>query len=255
MLDRRIVKVKVEGDYACFTRPDLKVERMTYPCMTPSAARGILDSILWKPEFQWYVRRIQVLKPVRFATIKRNEINSRQGTAPITVDAVDALGKPKYRAQRNSVVLRQVTYIIEASIYQTKDDSRNPPDKYIGKKGIDADHDGIFVRRVKKGQCWRRPYLGTREFAAEFMEPDGTEQPISDTIPIGSMLFDIFWDDKGKTLPLFFHDVAIRNGVLNCEVPENEKMMSSTHFRPPIDSEVSGALYELNQREGKEAGL
>jgi len=255
MLDRRIVKVKVEGDYACFTRPDLKVERMTYPCMTPSAARGTLDSILWKPEFQWYVRRIQVLKPVRFATIKRNEINSRQGTAPITVDAVDALGKPKYRAQRNSVVLRDVAYIIEASIYQTKNDDKNRPEKYIGKKGIDADHDGIFVRRVKKGQCWRRSYLGTREFAAEFMEPDGTEQPISDTIPIGSMLFDIFWDDKGKALPLFFHDVAIRNGVLNCEVPENDKMMSSTHFRPPIDSEVSAALYELNQREGMEAAL
>ncbi|MBU1752921.1 CRISPR-associated protein Cas5 [bacterium] len=79
MLDSRIVKVKVSGDFACFTRPDLKVERMTYPCMTPSAARGILDSILWKPEFQWYVRRILVLKPVKFCTIKRNEINSKQG--------------------------------------------------------------------------------------------------------------------------------------------------------------------------------
>jgi CRISPR-associated protein Cas5d len=254
MLDSRIVKIKVEGHYACFTRPDLKVERMTYPCMTPSAARGILDSILWKPEFQWYVRRIQILKPVRFATIKRNEINSKQGATPIVVDAIDALGKPKYRAQRNSVVLRNVAYIIEASIYQTKND-RNTPEKYIAKKGIDADHDGIFIRRVKKGQCWRRPYLGTREFAAEFMEPDGTDQPIHDTIPIGSMLFDIFWDDKGNPLPLFFHDVAIRNGILNCEVPENDKMMSSTHFRPAIDSEVSAGLYEFNQLEAKEEAL
>ena len=255
MLDSRIVKVKVKGDYACFTRSDLKVERMTYPCMTPSAARGILDSILWKPEFQWYVRRIQVLKPIRFATIKRNEINSKQGRTPIVVDEVDASGKPKYRAQRNSVVLRDVAYIIEASIYQAMNDDKNRPEKYIGRKDIDADHDGIFSRRVKKGQCWRRPYLGTREFAAEFVEPNGDERPIQETIPIGSMLFDIFWDDGRKALPLFFHDVAIRKGVLDCEVPENDKMMESSHFRPPIDSELSAALYEFNQQEAEEAAL
>ena len=104
MLDSRIVKVKVSADFACFTRPDLKVERMTYPCMTPSAARGILDSILWKPEFQWYVRRILVLKPVRFFTIKRNEISSKQGCSPIVIE--------KKRAQRNSVILKDVAYII-----------------------------------------------------------------------------------------------------------------------------------------------
>jgi len=247
MLDSRIVKVKVEGDYACFTKPDLKVERMTYPCMTPSAARGILDSILWKPEFQWYVRRIHVLKPIRFATIKRNEINTKQGRNPIVIE--------EKRAQRNSVVLRGVAYIIEASIYQTQRDDKNRPEKYAGKKGVDADHDGIFVRRVKKGQCWRRPYLGTREFAAEFMEPNGDERPIRETIPIGSMLFDIFWDDNRKALPLFFHDVAIRNGVLDCEVPENDKMMSSSHFQPPIGSEVSAALYGFNKREDEEAVL
>ena len=241
MLDSRIVKVKVEGNYACFTRPDLKVERMTYPCMTPSAARGILDSILWKPEFQWYVRRIQVLKPVRFATIKRNEINTKQGRNPIVIE--------EKRAQRNSVVLRDVAYVIEASIYQEKQTEKNKPEKYIGRKGVDADKDGIFVRRVKKGQCWRRPYLGTREFAAEFMEPDRTDQPIQETIPIGSMLFDIFYDDIGKPEPLFFYDVAVRNGILNCEVPENDKMMKSSHFRPPIDSEVSAAIYEFNKRE------
>src|SRR3989339_754122 len=174
MLDKEVVSVKVKGDFACFTRPDLKVERMTYPCMTPSAARGILDSILWKPEFQWYVRRILVLKPVKFYTIKRNEINSKQGRNPIIIE--------EKRAQRNSVVLKDVAYIIEASIYQKEQSDRNKPEKYIGKKGIDADHDGIFIRRVKKGQCWRRPYLGTREFSAEFMEPNGTEQPIKETI-------------------------------------------------------------------------
>jgi len=255
MLDRRVVRLKVKGDFACFTRPDLKVERMTYPCMTPSAARGILDSILWKPEFQWYVRRILVLNSIRFATIKRNEINSKQSRTPIIIDEVDAVGKPKYRAQRNSVVLKDVAYIIEASIYQKQASEENKPEKYIGRKGVDADNDGMFIRRVKKGQCWRRPYLGVREFSAEFMELDETEQPIKDTIPIGSMLFDIFYASNGKPEPLFFYDVAVRNGVLNCEVPENDKMMQSSHFRPPINSETSAMIYEFNQREEEEAAL
>ncbi|MEO5357294.1 MAG: type I-C CRISPR-associated protein Cas5c [Nitrospirae bacterium YQR-1] len=247
MLDKREVRVKVKGDFALFTRPDLKVERMTYPCMTPSAARGILDSILWKPEFQWYIRRIIVLKPIRFATIKRNEINSKQSKHPIIIE--------ENRVQRNSVVLRDVAYIIEASIYQSQVSEKNKPEKYVGRKGIDSKNDGIFNRRLKKGQCWRRPYLGVREFTAEFMEPDGTEQPITETVPIGSMLFDIFYDTKGKPAPLFFYDVAIRNGILNCEVPENDKMMESSHVQPPMDSEASAQIYEFNLQEEREAGL
>ena len=247
MLNSRIVKVKLKGDFACFTRPDLKVERMSYPCMTPSAARGILDSILWKPEFQWYVRRIIVLKPIRFTAIKRNEINSKQGRNPIVIE--------EKRAQRNSVVLRDVAYVIEASIYQKQQSDRNKPEKYIGRKGVDADHDGIFIRRLKKGQCWRRPYLGTREFSAEFMPPDGTEHPIQDTMPIGNMLFDIFYDENGKPEPMFFHEVAIRSGMLNCEVPENDKMMLSSHNQPPKEREVSSLIYAFNQREEEEAEL
>lgn len=239
MLDSRIVKVKVKGDFACFTRPDLKVERMSYPCMTPSAARGILDSILWKPEFQWYVRKIGVLTPIRFTSIKRNEINSKQGRTPVLIE--------DKRAQRNSVVLKDVKYIIEASIYQKEPLKGCPVEKYIGRKGLDADHDGIFIRRIKKGQCWRRPYLGVREFPAEFMEPDGLEEPIRETIPIGSMLFDIFYDEKGKPEPVFFYDVLIKNGEINCEVPENDRMMQSSHIQPPECGETSSLLYEFNQ--------
>jgi len=242
MLDDQIVRVKVTGDFACFTRPDLKVERMTYPCMTPSAARGILDSILWKPEFQWYVRRILVLNPVKFASIKRNEIKSKQGRTPIVIE--------DRRVQRNSVVLRDVAYIIEASIFLIQPSGKNGFGKYAG---MHPGKEGMFPRRVNKGQCWRRPYLGTREFSAEFMAPDGTEQPIEETIPIGGMLFDLFYDAKGKPEPLFFHDVAIRNGVLNCEVPENDRMMQSSHIRPPVDSEVSSLVYGFNQREEEEA--
>jgi len=245
MIHKEIVRIKVQGEYACFTRPDLKVERMTYPCMTPSAARGILDCILWKPEFQWYVRKILVLNPVRFISVKRNEINAKQGRNPIIVDEVGSDGKPKYRTQRNSVVLKDVAYIIEASIHQDPVSEKNPPIKYVE----------MFRRRVRKGQCWRRPYLGTREFSAEFMEPDGIEKPIDETVPVGSMLFDIFYDEKGRPQPLFFYDVTINKGILNCEVPENEKMMQSSHFQPPVDSEVSAVLYDFNQLEEKEAAL
>jgi len=237
MLDNEIVRVKVQGEFACFTRPDLKVERMTYPCMTPSAARGILDSILWKPEFQWYVRRIIVLNPVRFFSVKRNEVNSKQGKNPIVIE--------DRRAQRNSIVLRDVAYIIEASIHQKEKSDKNPPKKYIE----------MFRRRVRKGQCYRRPYLGLREFYAEFSEPDGKEMPIPEPIPIGSMLFDIFYDENGKPAPLFFYNVSVENGILKCEVPENDKMMESSHVRPPADSEVSAYLYEFKKYEDKEFSM
>ncbi|NMC58953.1 MAG: type I-C CRISPR-associated protein Cas5 [Candidatus Methanofastidiosa archaeon] len=242
MPDNEIVKVKVTGDFACFTRPDLKVERMSYPCMTPSAARGILDSILWKPEFKWWVRSIKILKPIVFLSLTRNEINSKQTSKPIEVDLVDKNGKPMYRAQRNSIVLKDVSYLIEASIYQDKNDDSNPPKKYVE----------MFRRRVRKGQCWRRPYLGTREFAAEFFEPDGTEQPIKDTMPIGSMLFDIFYDEKGKPTPLFFHDVAIIKGVLACPDNLNLKMMHSSHIRPELKQAISSVIYDFNLNEKME---
>jgi CRISPR-associated protein Cas5d len=236
MLDDEIVRVKVSGDFACFTRPDFKVERMTYPCMTPSAARGVLDSILWKPEFQWYVRRILILKPIKFFSIKRNEIKSKQHNKPIEIE--------KERTQRNSIILRDVAYIIEASVYQTKIDKDNLPIKYVT----------MFQRRVAKGQCFRRPVLGTREFAAEFCEPNAEDTPISDIIPIGSMLFDIFYDKNGKPSPLFFYDVAILNGELDCSVKENETMMQSSHLQPPVESEFSSAMYAFNLKEERYDG-
>jgi len=237
MLDNEIVKVKVTGNYACFTRPDLKVERMTYPCMTPSAARGILDSILWKPEFQWWIHRILVLKPVKFISVKRNELGEKQGNNPIIIE--------EKRQQRNSIILKDVAYIIEASVFQKDFSSNNPPKKYAE----------MFRRRVKKGQCWRRPYLGTREFAADFSEPVGNETPVNESYPIGSILFDIFYEDKGKPKPLYFYDVKIENGILKCPRGENEKMMQSSHFRPALDENVSYAIYEFNKNEEKEVWL
>ncbi|MHB8338247.1 MAG: type I-C CRISPR-associated protein Cas5c [Ignavibacteriaceae bacterium] len=230
------VRMKVWGDYACFTRPDLKVERMTYPCMTPSAARGILDSILWKPEFKWYVHKIFVLNPVKFASVKRNEINSKQGATPIYVDEVNGKGKPLYRAQRNSIILKDVAYIIEASIFQKEFDADNPTKKYIE----------MFNRRVRKGQCWRRPYFGTREFAVEFILPTEADIPIQgDIIPIGSMFLDMWYDEKGIPHPKFFYDVAVRNGVLDCS-KEYEQILSSNHPRGKLAEYPNNLIHEFN---------
>ena len=239
MSDNEIVRVKVAGDFACFTRPDLKVERMTYPCMTPSAARGVLDSILWKPEFQWWVHRIIVLNSVKFFSVKRNEINAKQGKTPIIIEEKESTTK-------SSIFLKDVAYTLSKHRFI----KRNLTQRILSKKYAE-----MFKRRVKKGQCWRRPFLGTREFAAEFFMPDGTEQPIQEIIPIGSMLFDIFFDAKGKPSPLFFYDVAVLNGILECPKTENEKMMLSSHFQPEMDSEASSIIYGFNQNEEKEVVL
>lgn len=238
MLDNEIVSIKVEGEWACFTRPDLKVERMSYPCMTPSAARGVLDSILWKPEFKWFVRKIKVLRPIYFMSIKRNEINSKQGTKPIIVDEMNRQGKPKNRSQRNSIVLRNVAYIIEASVYVDEYSENNPPKKYCE----------MFKRRVEKGQCFRRPFLGTREFAAEFMKPDVLDIPIRETIPIGSMLFDIFYDESGKAEPVYFFDAAIKDGILDCETPENYRLLKSSHKQITLDEDAQILLNKIGSR-------
>lgn len=230
MLDNEIIKVKISGGFACYTRPDLKVERMTYPCTTPSAARGVLDSILWKPEFQWWIHRILILKPVSFFSVKRNEINAKQEKSPIIIE--------EKRSQRNSIILKDVEYVIEASVYQKELDPKNPPKKYTE----------MFKRRIKKGQCWRRPYLGTREFPAEFSTADGCEPTIKQTIPIGNMLFDIFYDENGIPSPIFF-EAAIVDGILECPKEENEKMMQSSHIQIGGDVELSALIYAFNKSE------
>ena len=193
IIDKERVRIKVTGDYACFTRPDLKVERMTYPCMTPSAARGVLEAILWKPQFIWYIHRIIVLNPIQFTAVKRNEINSKQTGKPIVIE--------DNRTQRNSIILKDVAYIIEASVCLPEYDPNNSVKKYRE----------MFNRRVQKGQCWHQPYLGTREFSADFSIPTEQDIPFNVTYPIGSMLFDLFFDNKGVVTPLFFYDVAINN--------------------------------------------
>lgn len=229
-----LVRVRVWGEFACFTRPDLKVERMTYPCMTPSAARGVLDSILWKPEFKWHVHRILVLNPVKFASIKRNEINKRQGKTPIIIE--------EDRAQRNSIVLKDVAYVIEASVHDATSAVKNPTKKYVE----------MFNRRMQKGQCWRRPFLGTREFAAEFGAPTGKEVRIQEPIPIGSLFVDMWYDEQGTPIPKFMYEVTVKNGVLDCS-KEYEQMLTSNHTQGVIASYPRQLIHEFNLAEEAEA--
>lgn len=241
MLDKETIRLKVTGDFACFTRPDLKVERMSYPCMTPSAARGILEAILWKPEFQWVIKRILVLNPIKFISIKRNEI-SKKGSRGLEYIEIE-----KNRVQRNSIVLKDVSYIIEASVYVDEELIRSTKDS---KHPVTVKkYRTMFERRVQKGQCWHQPCLGTREFAADFSVPTENDTPLELTYPIGSMLYDIYYDKTGKASPLFFYDVAIVNGVLECPEEKAMKMLSSTHLQPKQSDEYNRVVYDHYKEE------
>lgn len=202
------LKVKVWGDYALFTRPEAKVERVSYPMMTPSAARGILESILWKPEFKWIVRKIHILKPIKYYSILRNEVASIvPGNIATTRRTFIA---DEDRQQRHSIMLKDVSYMIEADI-KLQEHSNADVAKYRA----------MFRRRVAKGQCFQRPYLGTRECIAHFAKPIAQDQPIPISDHIGPMLFDLKFPGNTKreaqAIPYFF-DANIVNGTL--DVPD-----------------------------------
>ncbi len=200
------LQIKVWGNFACFTRPEMKVERVSYPVITPSAARGVLEAIYWKPECAWRVREVAVLKPIRYVSILRNEVNTRQSERAARDWARTGRGgydAPSDRAQRHTLALRDVAYLITADVVP-----RAHPEADAAK------HRDQFRRRVQRGQCFSTPFLGTREFAAGFGASDGSEQPIDVTEDLGRMLFDLdFRAPPGSSYPVFF-DAALRNGVL-----------------------------------------
>ncbi len=188
------LSVKVWGDYACFTNPAFKVERVSYPVMTPSAARGVLEAIFWKPEFSWQVVEIHVLKPIQHFSITRNEVTSVQSDRSARQDRYFA---DENRAQRHTLALRDVAYVIKAKINLCPHANADIA-KY-------ADQ---FRRRVKKGQCHHQPYLGTREFSAFFSEPTPADLPIAHSDDLGWMLLDMTYaaDTKVKKLSYWSHD-------------------------------------------------
>ncbi|WP_457576782.1 type I-C CRISPR-associated protein Cas5c [Desulfomarina sp.] len=205
MAKRYGIRLRVWGDYALFTRPEMKVERVSYDVITPSAARGILEAIYWKPAICWIIDRIHVMRPIRFENIRRNELANRvsvnnrdmQGDRPVCHYIEDD------RQQRASMVLRDVEYIIEAHFELTGTEDNDP-----GK------HLAIFERRVKKGQCFHRPYFGCREFPVNFSWCNEIPEPIfSGEQDFGYMLHDI--DFANDRTPGFFRAV-MRDGVIEC---------------------------------------
>lgn len=211
------IRLHIWGERACFTRPEMKAERLSYDVITPSAARGILEAIHWKPAIRWQVDRIHVLKPIRFESIRRNEVGSKLSPASVAkaMKAGSTAGLAAYvdedRQQRAATVLRDVAYVIGAHFELT---DKAGPDDSVGK------HLDIFNRRARKGQCFHTPCMGVREFPAHFrLLEDDDVMPAAKAGPppdqdLGWMLHDLDFSDGMK--PYFFQ-ASMKSGVI--EVP------------------------------------
>jgi len=206
------VSIKISGEFACFTRPEAKVERASYAMPTPSAARNILDAICWKPEMRWVVTDIALLKPIRYISIRRNEVQSK--ISPVSVKRwmndpslyrplAAGAGAGTDGTPRNSLLLRDVAYVIRAYplVFDTNGD--NTPKKYAS----------MLQRRVERGQCHQQPSLGCREFAARIEPALDSDQPLEVSEDLGRMLYDIVFRPEGNQ-PLFF-DAKLKNGVMD----------------------------------------
>ena len=200
------VEVRVWGPWACFTRPEMKVERVSYAVPTASAIRGLLEAILWKPEFTWDVREVWVLKPIRYASLLRNELKSTMAVSTAKRWAEEGGGYDiaSDRTQRHTLALRDVDYLIRAQVVVSADCPYDP-----------AKYRDQFRRRVQRGQCFTRPYLGCREFAASFGPADGSEAPLDISQDLGPMLLDLDYasDGSGRGQPRFFQ-ARLERGVL-----------------------------------------
>jgi len=236
-MSRCPIAVRVWGDNACFTRPEAKVERLSYDVITPSAARGVLEAIYWKPQVRWVVERIHVYREPRFTNLRRNEVASKASAANAKKAMNGSLREPLAlyadvdRQQRAATILRDVEYIIEAR-FELLDDGEPV-----------AKHYNMFKRRAEKGQCFHRPYLGTREFPCDFQWVEGPipASSLHGERDLGLMLHDIEFSPvnnakdadtlcghTGKPLaakPRFFQAV-IRDGVI--EVPPLGPLAPST---------------------------
>ncbi len=212
------VKVKVWGEYALFSRPEMKVERCSYDVITPSAARGILEAIYWHPGMKWVIDKIYVQKPVQFTSIRRNEVKSKISSNNV-LPVYNGADKPLYIStksdivQRASLLLRDVSYVIEAHFEMTE-------------KAVESDNPGkfkdIIMRRLKRGECYHTPYFGCREFPANFClcADEKIETAYSGEKDLGFMLYDMDFSDLDNIQPMFFR-ALMKDGVINlrdCEV-------------------------------------
>lgn len=202
--------LEVSGDFACFTRPEMKVERVSYDVITPSAARSIFSAIFWKPEIAWRVTRIEVLNPIKWTNIRRNEVSEVASEKKSGIYVEDA------RQQRAGLLLKDVRYRLTAEF-----DCVNPtvdPAKYAA----------MFDRRASKGQYFMHPYLGCREFSCKTIrlvkDLANEPKPIPETRDFGFMLFDMDYSDSKNIRPMFYRPKMVE-GVINVPHPNSEEVV------------------------------
>lgn len=223
--------LEISGPYACFTRPEMKVERVSYDVITPSAARAIFDAILWKPAIRWQVKRIEILAPIRWLCVRRNEVGKVASPRSSGIFIEDE------RQQRAGLFLRDVKYRLFAVFEFIPPDQRgkvlNPVPEYlldtdevqelrkpdVRKDETEAKYASMFERRATKGQCFNQPYLGCREFAAAFRLVQSQAEPatpIAETRDLGWMLYDLDYSNPADPKPFFFR-ARLDNGAINTD--------------------------------------
>ena len=230
--------LEVSGDYACFTRPEMKVERVSYDVITPSAARAVFDAILWKPAIYWQVKKIEVLTPIKWISVRRNEVAkiASPGSRGIFIEAD--------RQQRAGLFLRDVKYRLHAEFVfippekrgkvinpvpewlidpDERSDLKKPDDR---KDETEAKYAAMFERRAHKGQHFHHPYLGCREFAAAVRLVDPVNEPttpIPETRDLGWMLYDMDYSDQADIKPMFFR-ARMESGIVNVPAPDSKEV-------------------------------
>lgn len=227
--------LEVWGDMACFTRPEMKVERVSYDVITPSAARAVFEAIFWKPAIEWRIKKIEVLKPIKWTSVRRNEIGSLMSHRSDGIFIEDA------RQQKAGLFLKDVHYRITAelvfipmrnraqllaeegrSLVDTKENEMMRADENPGK------YNAMFERRARKGQCFTQPYLGCREFSASFNLVESSQnerlQPISESRDLGFMLYDMDFTNANNPQAMFYR-VRMDNGVIHVPEKESEEVL------------------------------
>ena len=230
--------LEVSGDYACFTRPEMKVERVSYDVITPSAARAVFDAILWKPAIYWQVKKIEVLTPIKWISVRRNEVAkiASPGSRGIFIEAD--------RQQRAGLFLRDVKYRLHAEFVfippekrgkvinpvpewlidpDERSDLKKPDDR---KDETEAKYAAMFERRARKGQHFHHPYFGCREFAAAVRLVDPVKEPttpIPETRDLGWMLYDMDYSDQADIKPMFFR-ARMESGVISVPAPDSKEV-------------------------------
>ena len=224
--------LEVWGDYACFTRPELKVERVSYDIIPPSAARAIFEAIFWKPAIRWQVTKIEVMNPIKWVNIRRNEVGAVASKNPTPIFIEDK------RQQKNSLLLQDVRYRIWAKLefipQWKRKDSRNPlidgeEVELLRRDENPGKYNAMFERRASKGQCFNQPYLGTRECVASFrlvdVEKEVLNAPLSESKDLGIMLYDMDFDKDLNKPDAMFYRAQMNNGVIIVPPRNSEEVL------------------------------